>query len=663
MRKKTKFLALRISIVAAFSLLSVRLWYVQVVQNSYYTAQADTSKIRLIPAQALRGIIYDRNGQQLVYNAPDWVVEIVPNGVPQSRAQGIYARLAALFHNHPTAKQIHDTVVANLWRPYTPVPIKQHVPQRLAMIVKQMHSVLPGVQANPATVRRYVLDPTLSLAHVLGYASEISQQEYLTHSKAYPAENVGTLDLAGRTGIENSLDAYLHGINDTEEVEVDAGERPIRVVRRGNPVPGDSVYLTIDASLQKQVATDLAAGLKQLNLRQGVAIVEDVHSGAIRALVSLPSYNDNWFSGGISFKRFDALNNDPGHPLIDEAIGGSFPPGSTYKIITAAAALGTGVVNANTTVDDTGYIKLCSVYDPTACQIFNGWKPGGLGVMNVTSAIAESSDIYFYTVAGGNPNVGNVPHVGANRLADYARLLGLGDTTGIELPNEAPGFVPSEYWYDHQLPVGDFRKPDPSFSWHIGDTYNMAIGQGYNLATPLQIVNVAATVANGGTLYRPRIVEKIVGRVVPRKGALKRVQVLQPFVPTPLRTHVIPATNLTLIQQGLHESVTLPGWTGTSYYVKDPRIDAAGKTGTAETGAGRPPDAWWVGYAPFKNPQVAVVVMVPNAGAEGAYVSAPIAHKIFEDYFHLKPTLEPPATSSWVQEVQQILVGGAGGSQ
>lgn len=662
MRKKTKFLLLRSSIIAAFAILSLRLWYVQVVQNSYYTAQADTSKIRLEPVQALRGIIYDDRGRQLVYNAPSWTVSIVQHGVPDASANRIYQHLSHLLGGRPSVASIQHTLQQNRFQPYTPVAIKTNVNQSTAMVLKQLHTQLPGVRVDPETVRHYHLDPTMSLSHLLGYAGMIDGQQYAVDSRLYPAEHITPNDLVGRAGLELELDPYLHGINSTEEVEVDAGERPIRTLSRARPVPGDSVYLTLDAHLQRQVANDLQAALNQIQVKQGVAIVEDVRTGAIKAMVSLPSFNNNWFSGGISEKRFRMLQNAPGHPLNDLSIDGQYPPGSTYKIITAAAALGTHTVNINTTVDDTGFIKLCSVYDPTACQIFNGWKAGGLGVMNILTALAESSDIYFYTVTGGNPNVGNVPHIGANRLAHYARLFGLGQPTGIELPGEAAGLVPSARWYNH-LPLGDPRRPNASYTWHIGDSYNMAIGQGYNLATPLQIVNVAATVANGGTLYRPRLIQKVVGRVVPKKGALKHNTVLQPFVPSPVRRNIISPYDLHLIQEGMHESVTLKGWTGTSYYVKDPRIDAAGKTGTAESCVGCAPHAWWVGYAPYNHPKIAVVVMVPYADAEGAYVAAPVAHKIMEDYFHLKPILEPPATTSWVQEVQKQLVGATGGNQ
>jgi penicillin-binding protein 2 len=218
-----------------------------------------------------------------------------------------------------------------------------------------------------------------------------------------------------------------------------------------------------------------------------------------------------------------------------------------------------------------------------------------------------------------------------------------------------PGTILDQTQFDAMKP-GPLKNPGDS--WHIGNTYNMAIGQGFTTATPLQMVNAAAAIANGGTLYRPRLVDHVVGRVVPRRGTLRHAQIVQPFVPTIIRRGFIAPDNFALIQEGMHESVDLPGYLGTSYNVRDPRIDAAGKTGTAEdhlpdgTSA---PDAWWVGYAPFHHPKIAVIVMVPGADAEGAYVAAPIAHKIFEDYFHL-----PPSKPNWVDDVQRTLLPNGG---
>jgi penicillin-binding protein 2 len=646
MKKRTKFLLLRTSIIAIFVVLAGRLWYVQVVNSSYYKAQADISKIRLLPLTAPRGIIYDRYGRQLVFNAPSWNVDVVPHGVLHGHPYQIYRLLSRVLGGHPSVARIAWIVQQNVFRPYTEALVKRNISAENAMIIKQLHAQLPGVRAEAVGIRNYMEDASNSLGQILGYAGAVSPQEYAAETRQDPLLHLGASDAIGQSGIEAALEPYLHGVNGKAQVEVDAGERPIRVVNPGHTVPGDDVYLTIDQKLQQQVAADLAAALQSQHWNRGVAILEDVHTGRILSMVSLPSYNNNWFSGGISQTHYSALTNDPGHPLSNQATQGEFPPGSIYKVITATAALQTGVADANRVIDDTGEINL------GGGAVFHGWTPPpGLGPVNIVGALQKSSDIYFYTVSGGNPtdpSQAGLPGIGPDRLAYWARQFGLGSTTGIELPGELPGFVPDSASHKKQ-----YGQP-----WHIGDSYNSGIGQGDDLVTPLQMVSVAATIANGGTYYQPRIVDHVVGRVRPRNGVLRRAQTIEPFVPSPLRRDFISPTNITLVQKGMHASVQ-PFPIGTSQYVVDKRIDAAGKTGTAETflpDGTATTDAWWIGYAPYNNPQVAVCVLVPNADAEGAYAAAPIAHKVLEDYFNL------PASPNWLADVQKLLVS-FGGSQ
>jgi penicillin-binding protein 2 len=634
---------LRASIIAVFIILAGRLWYVQVVNSSYYKAQADISKIRLEPLTAARGVFYDSSGRQLVFNAPSWNVDIVPHGILHGNSGQIYRLLSSLLDGHPSVARIAWMVQRNVWRPYAAFTLKRNINPEKAMIIKQLHARLPGVRADAVGIRNYVEDGNSSLGQILGYTGVISSQQYTVESRQDPLLHLGQADEVGQAGIEASLEPYLHGVNGREQVEVDAGERPVRVINQGHTVPGDDIYLTIDSKLQEQVATDLAAALQHGSWNRGVAILEDVHTGRILAMVSLPSYNDNWFSGGISATAYRALTSNPYYPLINQAISGQYPPGSIYKVITATAALQTGVATADRIIDDTGEIDL----GPGA--VFHGWTPPpGLGPVNIVGALQKSSDIYFYTVSGGNPTIGPMPSIGPDRLAYWARQFGLGSLSNIELPNEQPGFVPDSAWHKRK-----YGAP-----WHVGDSYNSGIGQGDDLVTPLQMVSTAATIANGGTYYRPRIVDHIVGRVIPHNGVLKYRQVIEPFVPSPVRRDFISPANVTLVQEGMHASVQ-PFPIGTSQYVVDPRIDAAGKTGTAETYLpdGTPsPNAWWIGYAPYNHPQVAVCVLVPNADSEGAYAAAPIAHKVLEDYFHL-----PPSKPNWLDDVQRQLVnfGGA----
>lgn len=659
MRKRTKFAILRVVVLLAFGILAGRVWYVQVVMGSYYRSQANTSKIRTIPVQARRGIIYDDVGRQLVWNAPSWNITVVPNGVPDGRARAIYGTLSRLLGGSPSARQLATAVRKNRWAPYRAVVVKRDVSTWTATVVIQYHNRLPGVRAELTSVRRYRADGGRnSLAHILGYAGLIDAATYAADRKLYPGERIGLNDQVGKTGVELQFDPYLHGINGNEQVEVDAGERPVRTLRRVRTVPGDSLYLTLDWKLQQKVSRDLAAALKQIGLRRGVAILEDVRTGAIKAMVSLPSYDSNAFSHVVTLRQYRALTQDPARPLTDLATQGQFPPGSIFKLITATAALQSGVVNGSTIVNDTGRISIPCAFRKGICQTFTGWMPPpGLGPMNIVSALAQSSDIYFWTVAGGNPTLGKLPYVGADRLAYYARLLGLGKPTGIELPNEAAGLVPSRSWFNRLPQDGILRAPGSE--WHIGDTYNMAIGQGFNEVTPLQMVNATAAIANNGTLYRPRIVSRIRGRVVPNVRPFRRTRTIQPFVPSIVRRGFLNPETIALIQRGMHQSVQ-PFPAGTSYMAIDSRIDPAGKTGTAEDHPEGQPnvaaaDAWWVGYAPYSRPRIAVVVLVPNASSEGAFTAAPIALKLMQDYFNL-----PPRTPNWVSTVTRSLAGTGG---
>lgn len=656
MKKRTKFTILYTSIVALFAILSGRLWYLQVVEASHYRALGDTSKLRLESVPAPRGIIVDSRGRSLVYNVPSWTIEVVPAGVPSGREHTIYRALSRVLGGSPTPKQIAHQVQLYAWDPYQPVPIKKDVDTGTALIIEQMHLQLPGVQANPSSVRQYpTSDPNWSLSHILGYTGTIQPGQLSIDQHVYPKERFTLNDEAGLAGVESTMDPYLHGINGQDYVEVDAGERPVRTFHHTAAVPGDKVYLTINWKLEQEVSRDLAIGMQRVGGHQGAVVMEDPNTGKILAMVSYPGFNNNLFARGISQKAFSALQNDPADPLLDLATQGALPPGSTFKVITAAAALQTGVTDSSRIITDTGAITPCQ-----GCITFHGWFAPGLGPVNIIGALAESSDIYFYTVSGGDPAVDpHMPYIGANRLSRWAGLFGLAQKTGIELPNEAAGQVPGSTWFNHL----DLRDPrnrlikNPGEIWTIGNTYNMGIGQGFDTATPLQMAGVAATIANNGTLYQPHIIDRIVGRVVPRLGATAHNHVIQPFVPTPIRSNFMSPETIALIQQGMRASVTLPeAKNGTSFNVTDPRINPAGKTGTAQDYLpnGTPAaDAWWIGYAPYDHPKVAIAVLAEHANAEGAFVAAPIAHKALEDFFGLKPI------GGWPNDVQPILDPGA----
>jgi penicillin-binding protein 2 len=398
------------------------------------------------------------------------------------------------------------------------------------------------------------------------------------------------------------------------------------------PTPGHNLVLTLDNDFQKTVQTILEKALRGAHSKQGVAIALDPRNGEILALVSLPSYDDNLFATGISTDDYTNLLQDPLHPLINQAITGQYPPGSTFKVIPASAALQEHVVDVNSRIDtEHGVIFIPNRYfpdDPTKAQPFFDWYKRGFGPLTVLGGLAESSDVFFYKLAGGeSPNFDN--GLGQDRLSAYAHMFGLGELTGIDLPGEAAGLVPDQNWKLKK--IGDV--------WTIGDTYNMGIGQGYVLATPLQVADYTAIVANGGTLYKPQLVHA----VTDSEGSIVRT-----IAPQVIRKVAVDPQNLAIVREGMRESVTY----GTSSNANLTDVTVAAKTGTAEYYGPRvnghlPTHAWFTAFAPYEDPQIVVTVFVAGGG-EGSAVAAPAATDILRAYFRL------PANSPLANPAQTI---------
>jgi penicillin-binding protein 2 len=363
----------------------------------------------------------------------------------------------------------------------------------------------------------------------------------------------------------------------------------------------------------------------------------DPRTGEILAMVSLPSYDNNLFSGGISYEDYAALSGDRHHPLVNHAVSGLYPPGSTFKIVPAAGILQERVVTPEAQLPCQGTLLLPNRYmpdDPSKAQAFYCWSVQGHGYLNILGAIRQSCDIYFYQVTGGYRDLKGL---GVERLADYAQRFGYGQATGIELPGEASGLLPSDRW----------KRENYGESWYTGDTYNAAIGQGYVLATPLQVLNAAATVANGGTVYRPQLVYQV-------KDA--QGNLVHALTPEPLGEVGVDAANLALIRQGMREAVTM----GTAWLARLPGLTVAGKTGTAEypgvdeqgnlmldAKGHLPTHAWFTAFAPYEEPEVTLVVFL-EGGGEGSQMAVPVAAEILRYYFALPSTAQagvPPADS------------------
>ncbi|MFA5024738.1 MAG: penicillin-binding protein 2, partial [Patescibacteria group bacterium] len=476
-----------------------------------------------------------------------------------------------------------------------------------AMLIALKLPDWPGVFLSSKIRREYLLPATdggstvlgeSSFAHILGYTGKINDSELKTLGASY-----SPIDYVGKMGIEYSWEKELKGIPGRKNIEVDALGRQKKVVNEVSAVNGVNLQLALDADLQLKAEEVANAYLKKANLHRAAVIVMNPSNGEILALVSLPGYNNNLFARGISQKEYDKFLEDINQPLFNRAVSGEFPSGSTIKPIFAAGALQEKVITEVTSFLSTGGLRIGEWFFPD-------WKTGGHGVIDVKKAIANSVNTFFYYIGGG---YGDFKGLGVSGLVKYARLFGLGEPTGIDLPGERAGFVPTADWKEQ-------IKKEP---WYIGDTYHFAIGQGDVLVTPLQVANYTAAIANGGILYEPHLVSKILG---------EDNKIIEEIKPVVIRRDFIDTANLKIVRAGMRETVTL----GSARSLNALPVSVAGKTGTAQWSTKKSPHAWFIGFAPYDNPRVAIMVLVEE-GVEGSTIAVPIAKDILNWYFSNKP--------------------------
>ncbi len=635
-------------VVVVFVALVGQLWRLQMMEGEYYRQAADTNRFRIQPHAAPRGVIYDRRGHLLVRNMPQILVAIIPAYLPEDEMErrDMLRRLGELIdmpmttplpdrlrqglREPPSERQPEAGILEILAEaeaaPYRAAVLKKGVSREAAMILEEEHLDWPGIVIQVEPVREYVYGPLL--AHLLGYMGPIPEE------RAEEYEALGydpNRHIVGLSGLEYSFEDELRGQDGQELVEVDIAGRQVRVV--GEPkqaLPGHNLQLTIDLDLQQFMEEVLQKQLRTYYKKQGVAIAANPQTGEILGMVSLPSYDNNEFTGGISSKTLQALQEDVNRPLVNHAISGMFPPGSTFKLTTAVGALEEGVLAPSTRLYCGGILWLPNRYypeDPSLAQPFYCWihhgYHGSHGSLGIISALGQSCDIFFYQAAGGYRD--RFTGLGEELLAHYSELLGYGARSGIDLPGEVAGLVPDTKW----------KRVNYSESWVTGDTYNMAIGQGFVLATPLQVLNATAAIANGGTLYRPQLVHEVVDA-----GG----NVVTAFAPDVIRNLPISAENLQLVRQGMRAAVASAG--ATAWAINVPGVSIAGKTGTAEFFIDRnkdglpdrdregnlPTHAWFTAFGPYENPEIALVVFV-FGGGEGSAVAVPVADEILNYYF------------------------------
>jgi penicillin-binding protein 2 len=610
-----KFLLLHILIVLLFAILTVQLVRMQIFQGDDYRAQAENNRLRELQVLPARGLIYDRNynlDRPLVENVAKFSAVIVPADLPAKEEATVFARLEELL-NIP-AQEIAQRVREKRedGNPYEPLVIKDELDRDTALVLEELSSHLPGVDLQIEARRNY-LDGEL-MSHILGYVGPISAEEYA----ALKDDGYILNDQLGKTGIELVYEDILRGEPGKELAEVDASGREQDVLDSLPSEPGQSVVLTIDLELQQKTA-------EILNQFRGasdtaVAVVMDVRTGEVLAMVSLPTYDNNLFSGTLSQEELDTLLNEPGKPLVNHAIAEMYAPGSTFKPINGSAALQEGVANPGTTIVSHGYITVPNQYDPNVVYVFRDWA--ALGTLDFYEGISMSSDVYFYYLAGGKQDEG-FQGLGEERLARYARSFGLGEPTGIDLAGESAGLVPDAKWKEQT--VGEM--------WYVGDTYNFGIGQGYLTVTPLQLLDAITAIANGGELLRPHLVKEVRdshGNVVSsfQKEVRRWLPVNQDY--------------LAVVREGMRRSVAA----GVARSAQVAGLAIAGKTGSAEFGPPRADGSyethgWFVGFAPYDDPEIAVVVFVDRGS--GFTNAAPAAGRIFDYYFNQRHVAEQEA--------------------
>lgn len=627
-----------IIVSAVFLILAARLIYMQLIQNDKFSTMARENRMRLITITAPRGEVFDRNGVKLVGNQPVYTVSLVNLG--RKDTGGVVQRLAAVLGMDP--QEIQQKIDQQK-RLYEPVKIATRVPAEVVTRIEEQRLELPGVVIDIEPLREYPNGNLL--AHVMGYVRQINEEQLIANKdKGYKPG-----DPFGQSGLEYTYEQYLRGQDGGRQVEVDSMARPVRDLGVKDPVPGNNLVLTIDQRVQKAAEEALAksseAAIKQGHgeARAGAAVALDVRTGGVLAMASYPSYDPVKLSGVLSQKDFNEIFNSPWKPMLNRALM-AYAPGSTFKMIVAMAGLESGKITPQDAISDTGTFFWG--------RTFNDWKPGGHGGhVDMVTAIKVSCDIYFYRLG---------LNVGIDDIARIAHEFGLGQETGIELPGEDSGVVPGrvskiqqrmgylspdsrkkvkeiEERYNDLLSrttdeaqrkallrkrSDELRSIYWELDWHDYDTIISAIGQGDNRYTPLELANYIATLANGGTRYKPYLVQK----VVDQNG-----KVLKENAPVELGHANVSPKTMAVVREGMHEVTLPPDGTAYGFFTGFPPV--AAKTGTAEV-FGRDTHALFVAYAPYDNPEIAVAVVMEHAG-HGGTAAGPVAEDMLAAYFGL----------------------------
>ena len=590
------------AVVIVFLVLIARLVWLQLFQGDYYNSLAEGNRLRAIPLAAMRGVMYDRNGQILVGSRPSFMVTYVPT---QGKMTDEEANKLSRLLNMPADKILEKA--GKVKNSYVPTVLAQDLTPDVVTKVEERRNELPGISVDVQPIRYYPYD--MMAAQIFGYVGQIDEDDM---ERLKGEDGVSNVTQIGRAGLESYYDDVLRGKDGSRQVEVDASGSPVMEVERKNPVQGHNIHLTLDLNLQTALEKAMDAQIAQGIGVSGIAAVAvDPNTGAVLAMASRPAYNPNWFTRGITESEWKQINGNPNHPMENRVIAGEYPPGSTFKLITGAAALELKKITPDEMIFDSGRHWLVDMRNA-----------GGeaLGWINFTEALAKSDNVYFYELGR---------RVGIDKLAEYAKMFGMGQKTGIAMRGEAAGLVASE----------EYKEKNYHQDWYLGDTFNSAIGQGFQLVTPLQAAMIVSEVANGGIQYKPFIVSRIDNL----DGTPYKI-----FAPEQTGTLEVSKTTLDLIREGMRNVAEESGTAG-SLFAGFP-VQVAGKTGTAENFSGRD-HGWFVAFAPYDHPRIVIAVLTEQGGF-GVSSSGPIVRAMLEEFFHIgtadsqsKDASEPAQTS------------------
>lgn len=592
----TRLYTLLVVCLVLFAVLLGRMVYLQLWRGDYYAKQSDGNRLRQSRILAPRGIIYDSEGKELVNNLPGYAVVLQKQS---SYKPETLQRLSNLLQM--PVEEINAKIKASE-NFYEPIMLKNNLDQQMVTKIEEQRRYMPEVMLSVQPIRNY---PYHELAvHALGYVGEVSSYEI----EQGLFKNISQGSLVGKGGLEKTYDKYLRGEDGAFMEEVDVAGNVVKHYDSVQPIPGKNLKLTIDYELQKELEAFTDKHLAFLRssgiapgARAAAVVAIDPRNGAVRAMVSRPGYDPNWFVHGISSKNWNSINNDPNYPMNNKVITGEYPPGSTFKIVTGSAAFELKKVGLNEPIFDGGFHPMVPTMGNAGGEV--------LGWLTFIKALAMSDNVYFYELGY---------RVGIDNIEKYAHIFGFGERTGIDLEGESKGLVASK----------KVKRKIWDEDWRLGDTFNAAIGQGFNLTTPIQLSVMLSIVANGGTKYQPYLVDSIINSdgslfEKPKRAEGKHIDVSQ--------------QTIDYIRMGM-SATTQEGGTA-SYFAGLPK-PIAGKTGTAENSHGRD-HGLFVAYGPVDDPELVVVCIVEQGGF-GSVAAGPIVYKAFEEFFQEKGYMPRP---------------------